>query len=163
MYPLQTLFEIRERAKKDSEEVYAKEKHKLNEAEKRLKEMQEELQKMRTFRLQKRDEYFEAINSQKLTIEKIKINQCHLDGLLVQENAFVLEINQQEQLVMIARQRVQKALDVMMQATEAFKVLEKQKEKWTLKQKKEREQKEESESDDITQARYNIQHKESHS
>ena len=162
MYPLQTLFEIRERAKKDSEEAYAKEKQKLNDAEKKLKEMHEELQKMRTLRQQKRDEYFEATNAGKLTIEKIKINQRHLEGLIAREEAFVLEINKQEQVVEIAKQRVQKALDIMMKATEEFKVLEKHKEKWALKQKKEHEQKEESESDDITQARYNIQHKESH-
>ncbi|MEI6791077.1 MAG: hypothetical protein WCK42_07850 [Myxococcaceae bacterium] len=161
MYPLQTLFEIRERAKKDSEEAYAKEKQKLNEAEKKLKEMQEELKKMKAFREQKRAEYFEAMNSLLLKIEKIKINQRHLDGLLEKEEAFLLEIRKQEQVVEGAKERVQKALDIMMKATEEYKVLEKHKEKWALKQKKEREQKEESESDDITQARYNIQHKES--
>lgn len=162
MYPLQTLFEIRERAKKDSEEAYAKEKQKLNEAQKKLHEMQERLKSMRAMRAQKRAEYFQAMASQTVKIEVIKLGERHLEMLLEKEQAFVLEIHEQETVVNEAQARVDSALEVMMKATEDYKVLEKHKEKWALKQKKEREQKEESESDDITQARYNLVMKESH-
>lgn len=156
MYPLQTLFDIRERAKKNSEEAYAKEKQKLNEAEKKLREMQQQLESMKAFRMQKRVEYFQTMNFHSLKIEKIKTNQRHLESLLAKEEAFLLEIKVQEEVVEEAKERVKKALAVMMKATEEFKILEKHKEKWALKQKKELEKKEESEVDDITQARYNI-------
>ncbi len=160
MYPLQTLFEIRERAKKDSEEAYAKEKQKLDEAQKKLNQMQDQLKTMRAMRAQKRAEYFQAMASQTVKIEVIKLGERHLEMLLEKEQAFILEMNQQEQVVQEAQDRVKQALDAMMKATEDYKVLEKHKEKWAKKQKKIREEKEESESDDITQARYNIQLKE---
>lgn len=161
MYPLQTLFEIRERAKKDSEETYGKEKQKLDAAEKKLKEMQEQLASMKAVRAQKRAEYFQIMASQTIKIEVIKLGERHLEMLLEKEQAFMLEIAEQEKVVQEAQDRVKTALDAMMKATEEYKVLEKHKEKWSLKQKKIREGKEESESDDITQARYNIQLKES--
>ena len=154
MYPLQTLFEIRERAKKDTEEANAKEKQKLNEAQKKLHEMQEQLKSMRAMRAQKRAEYFAAMASQTVKIEVIKLGERHLEMLLEKEQAFVLEIHAQETVVNEAQDRVNKALEIMMKATEDYKVLEKHKEKWALKQKKIREKKEESESDDITGARY---------
>lgn len=158
MYPLQTLFEIRERAKKDSEEAYAKEKQKLNEAEKKLHDMQDQLKSMREMRAQKRAEYFAAMTSQTVKIEVIKLGERHLEMLLEKEQAFILEINEQEKVVNEAAERVKQALEVMMKATEDYKVLEKHKEKWALKQKKVREQKEESETDDITGARYGRSH-----
>lgn len=160
MYPLQTLFEIRERAKKDSEEAYAKEKQKLDEAEKKLKQMQEQLVQMKAARAQKRAEYFQAMVSQTVKIEAIKFGERYLEMLLEKEQAFTLEIAEQEKVVQEAKVRVKTALDAMTKATEEYKVLEKHKEKWTAKQKKIRERKEESESDDVTQARYNVQSKE---
>lgn len=161
MYPLQTLFEIRERAKKDSEEAYAKEKQKLDVETKKLNEMQERLKRMKALRAQKRAEYFQEMASQTVKIEAIKLGERYLEMLLEREQAFMLEISEQEKVVEAAKDRVKQALEVMTKATEDYKVLEKHKEKWALKQKKLREQREESESDDITQARYNIQLKES--
>jgi hypothetical protein len=162
MYPLQTLFDIRERAKKDSEEAYAKEKQKLNGAEKKLHNMQDQLKSMRDMRAQKRAEYFAAMTSQTVKIEVIKLGERHLEMLLEKEQAYILEIQEQEKIVQEAKERVSQALEAMMKATEEYKVLEKHKEKWSLKQKKQREQKEESESDDMTQARYSLVSKESH-
>lgn len=154
MYPLQTLFEIRERAKKNSEEAYAKEKQKLDEAQKKLDQMHEELKEMQALRRQKRDEYFAEMSSSATKIDLIKIAERHVQMLLEKEEAFKLKIAEQEQVVAEAKEVVQKALEVMMKATEEYKVLEKHKEKWALKQKKAQEQREEAEADDITQARY---------
>lgn len=161
MYPLQTLFEIRERAKKDAEEAYAKEKQKLDSETKKLNEMQERLKSMKAMRAQKRAEYFQAMASQTVKIEVIKLGERHLEMLLEKEQAYLLEIQDQEKVVEEAQERVNQALEAMMKATEDYKVLEKHQEKWSLKQKKMRDEKEESESDDVTQARYNIRLKES--
>ena len=161
MYPLQTLFEIRERAKKGAEEAYAKEKQKLDIETKKLNELQEKLKQMKALRAQKRAEYFQAMASQTVKIEVIKLGERHLEMLLQREQAFMLEIDAQKRVVEEAQERVKQALEAMMKATEDYKVLEKHKENWSLKQKKIREEKEESESDDLTQSRYNIRLKES--
>ncbi|MES2503254.1 MAG: hypothetical protein V4534_00065 [Myxococcota bacterium] len=160
MYPLQTLFEIRERAKKASEESYSKEKQKLNEAEKKLHQMEDELKAMKAAREQKRQEYFDNLSSGSLKIDAIKMGHRHLEMLEQKEELFKLTIEEQKRVVQAAQARVKEALEAMTKATEDYKVLEKHKEKWAKGQKKELEKKEEEEADDITQSRYTLHLKE---
>jgi flagellar export protein FliJ len=160
MYPLQTLFEIRERAKKDAEDAYAKEKHILNEAEQKLRDMQAELKQMQDDRIARRNAYFEQMNSGKLTIEEIQMGQRHLEKMFQQELAFKEKIKHQEEIVKEAQKRVDKALEKLNHATQEYKVLEKHKEKWAKARKKELEKKEEETADDLTQARFAMHMKE---
>ena len=160
MYPLQTLFEIRERAKKDAEDAYAKEKHLLNEAEQKLSNMQAELKRMQEDRILKRNAYFEQMNTGKLTIEEIQMGQRHLEKMFQAELAFKEKIKHQEEIVKEAQKRVNKALETLNHATQEYKVLEKHKEKWALARKKELEKKEENVVDELTQARFALHMKE---
>lgn len=159
-YPLQTLFEIRERAKKDAEDNYAREKKILDQEEAKLKEMQEKLEQMRQARLSKRDAYFQEMQEGKLSIKEIQMGRRHLEMLFQMELDYKEKINTQKEVVEEAKQKTSKALEVLTHATQEFKVLEKHKEKWTKKKKKEREKREEEAADDLSQSRYFIHLKE---
>jgi flagellar biosynthesis chaperone FliJ len=153
-YRLQALYDMRERAKKDAEDAYAKEQQKVAAEEKKLKEMEDTLEQMKTTREQKRTEYADAMRNEMLNIEKIQINNRHIDMLKEKEVAFIAEIAKQEDTVQKAKDAAEEAKQKMLKATQDFKALEKHREKWLKGVKNAMEQKEEGEVEDISQAQY---------
>lgn len=153
-YRLQALFEIRQRAKKDAEESYAKEQKKVAAEEKKRDEMKQKLSEMVEHRENKRAEYAEAIRHEMLNISKIQMNNLHIDMLLEKEVLFQGEISKQEQAVEKAKELAKVELEKMLKATQEFKALEKHKEKWQQGAKKDLAQKEEDAVEDISQAQY---------
>lgn len=153
-YRLQALFDIRERAKKAAEDAYAKEQKKLIVEKNQLKKMENTLEEMKQLREQKKAEYAEAMNSSTLTIEKIQINNRHIDLLVQKEKDFVIEIDKQKEVVVAAQKLVDEALQKMLDATQEYKALEKHRDKWLKETKNEMEKKEEDAIGDITQAQY---------
>ncbi|MDA0712673.1 MAG: hypothetical protein O2897_01630, partial [bacterium] len=132
-YELQTLFDLREKQKKDAEELYAKAQQLAIQAKAKQKEMEAELVKMNQFRDAKRLEYGNSMQKQVMTIEKIEINNNHLEMLEDKAENFVLEIDQQKNVVIQAEAAAAEELKKVLKATQDFKTLEKHKEKWLKK------------------------------
>lgn len=153
-YRLETLFEMRQRAKKEAEEIYAKKEQEAQKEQKKLQDMQQQLAQMQLDRERKRLEYAHANDQGQVTIEKIQIQARHIEMLKDKEAAFSLEIATQEKVRDEAKAIAEKFLQEMLEKTKEFKALEKHKEKWLLEVKKAREKKEEAAADDISQAQY---------
>lgn len=153
-YNLQSLYEMRERSKKETEDEYAKRQQELHKEQEILTKMEKTLQDMKALRTQKTAEYSIAMQQQHLTIEKIQSNGRHIESLKDKEKEFQNQIETQKEAVNAAKQRSEEALKVMLDATQEFKVLEKHKEKWLYDIKKEIMKKEEEAAEEIAQAQY---------
>ncbi len=159
-YRLQALFDLRERAKKEAEEFYAKEKQRAEQEEKTLAQMEHRLLEMKAFRAKKNLEYAEQLRSQISTVDKITVNEAHLKSLKAKEESHAVQIDQQKLVVQRAQNDLKIAMARLTKATQEFKALEKHKEKWLKEVKKQMERKEEEAAEDISQAQYFQQSKE---
>jgi hypothetical protein len=153
-YRLQVLYELREKAKKESEEFYAEAKKKTAEEEKKHQEMQQTLEDMIAHREAKKVEYSESLRSGGINIQAVQANDRHIDRLKKEEEAYAVEIDQQFEKVEIARAEEEEAMQSMLKATQDYKALEKHKEKWVDQVKKEIQAKEEDAAEDVAQAQY---------
>jgi hypothetical protein len=153
-YRLQVLFEMREKAKKDAEEIYAEKKRKVAEEQKKLDDMRQKLKEMVQLRLDKRADYAERTRTGEYTVNQIQQNDRHIERLKQQEAAFQVEIDRQQERVAEAERIAAEALEVVVKKTQDFKALEKHKEKWAKAWRRELMAKEEMVAEDIAQAQY---------
>lgn len=153
-YRLQTLFELRERAKKDAEDAYAIEQKKVQAEQKKLDDLNADLAERIRQREQKIIEYAQESAQGKSTIEKMQGQGRHIDSLKEKEALLKIDIEKQEDVLKRAQKVAQEKLEIMLKATQEFKALEKHKEKWTKEVKKELEKKEEESAEDISQSQY---------
>lgn len=153
-YRLQTLFDIRERAKKDAEDAYAIEQKKVQAEQKKLDSLNEDLKQKVAFREQRRIDYAKEAAEHGATIEQMQAQGRHIDALKEKEALLKIEIEKQEQVLAQAKAIADEKLQVMLKATQEFKALEKHKEKWAQTVKKELEKKEEEAAEDIAQSQY---------
>lgn len=153
-YRLQVVFEMREKKKKDAEEIYAEKKKIVIVEQKKLDEMREKLKEMVQLRQDKRAEYAERTRRGEYTIQQIQGNDRHIERLKQNEAAFQVEIDRQGERVAEAERVAQEAMQDVIRATQDFKALEKHKEKWLQQIKREQMIKEEMAAEDIAQAQY---------
>ncbi|MEW5848545.1 MAG: flagellar assembly protein FliH [Myxococcota bacterium] len=150
-YRLQTLFDMREKARKEAEDAYAEAmKAKLAE-EKKLEEMKQELERMIQAREAKRLEYAERAAKGEYNVSQIQANHRHIDRMKEKEGAFKMEIEKQKDAIKRAEEVVEEKKQAMIEATQEFKALEKHKEKWAQEVKREMAIKEEDNLEDIAQ------------
>ena len=154
VYRLQALFEIREKAKKAAEDLYAEKMRDVAVEEKKLAEMKETLQQMIASREAKKAEYAEKMRTGALNVQQIRANDWHIERLKQEEAAYGVEISRQGEAVREAEDVAEEAKEEMLKASQDFKALEKHKEKWLKKVKRELMLKEEEEVEDIAQAQY---------
>ena len=153
-YRLQTLFDMREKAKKAAEDVYADAQKALAVEKKKLEDMKKELERMMAAREAKRVEYAERTAKGEYNVTQIQANHRHIDRMKEKEGAYRMEIEQQKDAVKAAEKVVEEKKEAMIAATQDFKALEKHKEKWTAEVKREQAVKDEDAQDDIAQANY---------
>ena len=153
-YRLQTLFDIREKEKKAAEDEYGLQKRRVIEAQKVLDDMKAKHAQMIEFREAKKTEYADKIRDGGMKINEITGNDRHIARLKEEEVAYLGEIDKQVEAVKSAERVAQEAMDAMLEATKAFKALEKHKEKWQKAVKRELMIKEEDALDDVAQAQY---------
>lgn len=162
-YRLQTLFDIREKEKKAAEDEYGRQKRRVIEAQQVLDDMKAKHTQMIEHREAKKTEYAEKIREGGMKINEITGNDRHIARLKEEEVAYLGEIDKQVEVVKSAERVAQEAMDTMLEATKAFKALEKHKEKWQKEVKRELMLKEEDALDDVAQAQYFAQLKKDHS
>lgn len=153
-YDLKTLYDIRERAKDQAEEVYAKTKAAENAERQKLDFMREKLVEMTYQRKNMSEIYSESTEDGHLNVEDIQKNYLHIDKMKADEESFELEINGQENILAEAEKATKKSLNEMNEKEQEYKAIEKHKEKWLKAQKAIAQKKEEDIADDITQAKY---------
>lgn len=153
-YRLQVLFEMREKKKKEAEEVYAEKKKKVVEEQKKLDDMKQKLKDMVQHRQNKKVEYAERTRKGEYTVSQIQANDRHIERLKQQEAAYQVEIDRQQERVQEAERIAAEAMDVVVKCTQDFKALEKHKEKWVKQVRREQMMKEELAAEDIAQAQY---------
>jgi len=153
-YRLQTLFEIREKEKKEAEDAYAEAQRGVNEEQRKLDEMKAELAAKVEYRENKRREYSEQAAAGALNINAITSGQRHIERLKEEEAAYEVEIDKQRERLQEAEKVLEKKREEMVEANREFKAMEKHKEKWQKKVKREIMLKEEDEAEDIAQTLY---------
>lgn len=153
-YRLQTLFNMREKAKDAAEEVYAEAKKEVARTKKAHQEMLDHLQAMVAQRDAKKTEYAQNLRAGQYNVQQIRANDMHLDRLKQEEDAYLVEIEKHQEVVTRAEKKAEERMQEMLKATQDFKALEKHKEKDFAAFKKEMAQKEEDAVEDIAQAQY---------
>lgn len=153
-YRLQVLFQIREKAKGEAEELYALRQRELAEQEKILADMKTNLKGMEAARRERKREYAEKLAAGELKITQVTANDRHIDRMKQEELAYSVDIQRQKELLAEFEERVEEAKEAMLQATQDFKALEKHKENWSTEVKRELQLKEEEAVEDISQAQY---------
>lgn len=153
-YRLQTLFDIREKEKNQAEDFYAQKKKAEHEEQAKLESMKQKHADMIQFREDKKIEYADKIRAGGMNINQINAGDRHIARLKEEEVAYLGEIDKQKEALKKAQREAQDAMDLMLEATKAFKALEKHKEKWQKEVKREQRLKEEDAMDDVAQAQY---------
>ncbi len=153
-YRLQVLFNIREKEKKAAEDFYAEKQRDLAIEQKKLEEMKQHLRDMEQARKDRKAEYAEKLRSGELKINEVTANDRHIERMKHEEQAYMVEIQRQAEVVQEHEEYVEEAKQAMLKATQEFKALEKHKEKWQQEVKRELMIKEEEAVEDISQAQY---------
>lgn len=153
-YRMQTLFDLREKAKEEAEEFYAGKKKAVAKEQQKLDDMKQTLRDMAAARQAKKEEYAEKMRAGDLNINAIQANDRHIEKLKQEEQAYQVEIQRQHERVNEAQAEADDAMEAMLKATQDYKALEKHKEKWMKQVKREVMLKEEDAADEIAQAQY---------
>ncbi|MCP4500311.1 MAG: hypothetical protein GY822_10165 [Deltaproteobacteria bacterium] len=153
-YRLQALFDIREKAKKEAEEAYARVQVELRAEEQKLEDLKDELKDMIQTREDRKQEYSQKMSMGELTVIQIQVNDRHIERMKSAEKAFGMKLVRQKEAIDEKYSEVEEAKEKMLEATQEFKALEKHKENWVKEVKKEWARKEEEEVEDISQAQY---------
>lgn len=153
-YRMQALFDLREKAKKAAEDAYAEAQKAMAAEQARLDEMKAELAAKVEYRENKRREYAEAASRGEMNVAKMTSSQRHVERLKEEEAAYEVEIDKQRERLHEAEKVVEKKREEMIVANRDFKALEKHKEKWAKKTKREIMLKEEDAAEDIALAQF---------
>ena len=150
-YRLQALLEIRQRTKEQKEQELGQCLQRLEAEKDRLAEMKQKLEEMVQDREQRTKEYANKQMRGEMSAQAMLGAQSYLERLKESE-ALQQELIRDQELVVGQRQdEVQAAREMLLEATQDLKTLEKHKEKWEEKNRKERQAKEEQEQDQVAQ------------
>ena len=151
-YRLQTLLEMRERAKEEAEQAFsaaikAHEKEKLE-----LKRLEEDLEKRKAERKQKVMAYLNEVMAKGAGINGMNMMSRFEQRLKDEEAQVALEVERQREAVKVAEKLVERRRQEMADATMELKAIEKHKENWSKQVKYERQQREELTQEEIGSA-----------
>ena len=153
-YRLQTLLGLREKAKNDAERHLGDCLRILKEEEERLEEMRAELRRMIASREAKSRDYAEKQMRGEMSAQAMIGAQAYIERMKELEEGQERAIEGQERVVENKKDDVDNARALLVEANQELKALEKHKEKWAEKVKKERQAKEEADLDELAQTMY---------
>lgn len=151
-YRLQALLEIRERAKKEAEELFAQAMQYLAEEKERLRQEEELLEQMIADRHRRREDYAQKLATGEMKITDQSNAYRYIERLKEKEVEQQTVIDAQQEQVREAEKEVRRAQEALVLATQDLKALEKHKEKWEEEVRKERQMREENIMDEIGQS-----------
>jgi flagellar export protein FliJ len=152
-YRLQPVLDKREKKKKDAEKILADARAEVERQKQILKQREEDIEKA----VQKKDKYTADLRTKmdagmetgKITAGKAFIEVLKQNIVTAQEKA-----EEQRKVVESAEQKVQAAVAGVAEATKEMKVIEKHKENWQDVVRKEIEEKEDKEQEEVAQSMY---------
>lgn len=148
-YRLQTLLEMRERAKKEAEEAFSAAVKALEKEKAELKRLQEDLEKRRASRKAKVEAYLQEVMAKGAGINGLTMMGRYEQRLKDEELQVELEIAKQQEVVKVAERVVEQRRREMAEAAKELKAIEKHKEKWVKEIRTERQMREELNQEEI--------------
>lgn len=153
-YRLETLRKLREHKKEDAEQHLARCLAALRTEQAKLRELEEELERMIAKREAKMREFAEKTMRGEVSAQDAITNNLYIDRLKDQEEAQQNSIEGQKAVIEQKEADVKAARDALRDAQQELEALEKHKEKWEDGVRKKREAKEEVAMDEIAQTIY---------
>lgn len=148
-YRLQTLMEMRERAKKEAEDAFSAAVKALKKEQDELKRLQEDLEKRRATRKAKVEAYLQEVMAKGAGINGLTMMGRYEQRLKDEELQVELEIAKQREVVKVAEKLVEQKRREMAEAAKELKAIEKHKEKWVKQIRTERQMREELNQEEI--------------
>lgn len=152
-YRLQTLLEMRERAKEAAEQAFAQAVQELERQKLKLKQMQDDLERRKAERKEKVMAYLAEVMKKGSGAGGLSMMNRFEERLKDEEAQLQLEIDHQRDVVVKqAAANVETKRFEMAEAAKELKAIEKHKETWQKQVKKEREAREELNQEEIGNA-----------
>jgi flagellar export protein FliJ len=151
-YRLQTLLEMRERAKEEAEQAFSDAIKALEKEKAELKRLEEELERRKAERKQKVMAYFNEVLAKGAGINGMNMMGRFEQRLKDEEAQVALDIERQKEAVKAAEKLVEQRRREMAEAAKELKAIEKHKENWQKQVKYERQQREELNQEEIGNA-----------
>ncbi|WNG15481.1 flagellar assembly protein FliH [Cystobacter fuscus] len=149
-YRLQTLIEMRERAKEEAEQAFSAAVKALAKEKQELQRLEEELVTRKAMRKQKVQEYLQQVMAKGVTgIGGFNQMNRYEERLKDEEAQLALEVERQKDAVITAEKLVEQKRREMAEAAKELKAIEKHKENWKKQLKEERDKKEEMNQEEI--------------
>ena len=152
-YRLQTLLEMRQRAKEDAERRFSEAMQALAKEQKELKRLEEDLERRKQERKEKVQAYLAEIMSKGVVgINAFNSMNLYEERLKDEEAQVALDIERQKEAVKAAERFVEEKRLEMAEAAKELKAIEKHKENWAKEVKRERDMREEMAQEEIGNA-----------
>jgi flagellar export protein FliJ len=148
-YRLQTLLEIRERAKEAAESAFSEAVKALEKEKAELKRLEQELETRKVERKQKVRAYLDQVMAKGAGINGLNMMSRYEERLKDEEAQLALEIERQKDSVKVAEKLVEQRRREMAEAAKELKAIEKHKENWQKQIRTERQAKEELSQEEI--------------
>lgn len=151
-YRLETLLEMRARAKEEAEQAFSNAIKALEKEKQELKRLEEELERRKAERKQKVMAYLNEVMAKGAGINGMNMMGRFEQRLKDEEAQLSLDIERQKEAVKVAEKLVEQRRREMAEAAKELKAIEKHKENWKKQVKYERQQREEMTQEEIGQA-----------
>ncbi|RKH39646.1 flagellar assembly protein FliH [Corallococcus sp. AB049A] len=151
-YRLQSLLDMREKAKEEAEQAFSDAVKALAKEEAEQKRLEAELERRRKERKAKVQEYFQQIMAKGAGINGMNMMARFEERLKDDEAQVALQIEHQKEVVRTAGRLVEQRRMLMAEAAKELKAIEKNKEKFVKQVKKERQDREELQQEEIGSA-----------
>lgn len=128
-YKLQPVLNVREKAQQEAARVVAARRAQLAEAEAELMRREERLAECRASQTEAHAQMEEAVR-EGAEIRHLVIHRTHLADLRETEQQLIRDVEQQAAAIAFAEKELEKALDVLIEASKELQVVEKHREGW---------------------------------
>jgi flagellar export protein FliJ len=151
-YRLQTLLQLRERAKEAAEQAFAESLQALKKEKDELVRLEEDLERRKQERTEKVNAYLREVMAKGVGAGGLKNMNRFEERLKDEEAQVALEIERQLDAVKMAEKKVETRRFELAEAAKDLKALEKHKENWNKQVKHERDMREELAGEEIGNA-----------
>ncbi len=151
-YRLQTLLEMRTRAKEEAEQAFSEAIKALEKEKAELRRLEEDLERRKAERKQKVMNYLNEVMAKGAGINGMNMMSRFEQRLKDEEAQVALDIERQKETVKVAERTVEQKRREMAEAAKELKAIEKHKETWQKQVKHERQQREELSQEEIGSA-----------
>jgi flagellar export protein FliJ len=147
-YKLQPVLNVREKAKQEAARVVAARRSQLAEAEAELVRREQELADCRARQTAAQSQMAEAVK-EGAEIRHLVIHRTHLADLRESEQQLMRAVEQQTATVAFAEREVDKAVDALIEAAKELQVVEKHREGWQQRLRREDARREQKLNDEM--------------